>query len=64
MDVVCEGQVQGRERVNIGVRDALIEGNDYGLFMDNSTWFSSGDALDNVNFESTEFLMNDIVVLG
>jgi len=46
--------------INIAVRDTLIEGNDYGLFVDNSTWTSSGDALDNVNFESTEFLTNDI----
>ena len=46
--------------INIAVRDTLIEGNDYGLFVDNSTWNSPSDALDNVNFESTEFLMNDI----
>jgi len=46
--------------INIAVRDALIEGNDYGLLVDNSGWVSSGDALDNVNFENTEFLTNDI----
>jgi ABC-type antimicrobial peptide transport system permease subunit len=46
--------------INIAVRDTLIEGNDYGLPVDNSTWTSSGDALDNVNFESTEFLTNDM----
>jgi hypothetical protein len=44
--------------INIGVRDALMEANDYGLFVDNSTWTSPSDALENVQFQNTEFLMD------
>ena len=44
--------------VNITFRDTLFEANDYGLFVDNSTWSSAYDGLDNVYFEGTEFLMD------
>jgi hypothetical protein len=44
--------------VDVTVRDALLEANDYGLFVDNSTWTTSYDAVANVYFEGMEFLMD------
>jgi hypothetical protein len=46
--------------INLSVRDSFFEANDYVLFVDNSTWTSSGDGLANVHFESTNFLVNNL----
>jgi len=38
--------------IDITFKDGLAEGNDFGLFVDNSTWTSAGDGIFNMTFDS------------